>query len=671
MKLGWYIRRLRRMSAAELAARAQVAARQRWWSKPGRRPDGLKTLKSGPRAAAAVLPRAAAPAGTPAAAAAIAAADRLMAGQWPVFHLRHAPVAEVPEWFRDPLTGTVAPRDSYAFKVPYRDESKVGNIKFVWELSRHQATTLLACAWWLTGDDAYAERAARHLQGWWRDNPFLAGVHWTSAIEVGLRLLSWTWIRALLADWPGVRALFDDNPAFQRQLYHHQLYARVFHSRGSSANNHLVAELAGLSASSVAFPWFAESAGWAEWSRARLVQQASVQTHADGFNREQASEYHLFVLEMFLAAALPARLAGRPLPAAFDDTLRRMADALAAGLDAAGRPPRFGDGDEGRGVLLDPPDVHPTGILLDACAALYGPAPWWPASHGSVFGHAARLAAGTTAKPRDIPRPDSFPGTGMTILRCGNSADEIWLRCDAGPHGFLSIAAHGHADALSVELRCGGIDVLADPGTYCYHGEPEWRALFKGTPGHNTLTIDGVDQAVNGGPFMWLTHPVSTVVAATAAADAPLQSWEASHDGYRRLPDPVTHRRRVQLDRDAHRVTVDDWIEAGAEHDVLLAWHFGPEVSVSLDGSRARLSWPGGGGDMELPGALAWRIHRGETAPPLGWYSHGFGHKEPSAMLAGSGRLAGGASLSTRITVSSPDRSAEAESQCSSVPVAS
>jgi hypothetical protein len=54
-------------------------------------------------------------------------------------------------------------------------------------------------------------------------------------------------------------------------------------------------------------------------------------------------------------------------------------------------------------------------------------------------------------------------------------APEIWCRCDHGPLGFLSVAAHGHADALSLEVRCGGVDVLADPGTYCYHGEREWR----------------------------------------------------------------------------------------------------------------------------------------------------------------------------------------------------
>lgn len=99
----------------------------------------------------------------------------------------------------------------------------------------------------------------------------------------------------------------------------------------------------------------------------------------------------------------------------------------------------------------------------------------------------------------------------MTILR---GPAGIWCRCDGGPHGFLSIAAHGHADALSVEVRHDGVDLLADPGTFCYHGQPEWRQYFRSTLGHNTLQVDGADQSVSGGPFLWTRHARSRVLVA-------------------------------------------------------------------------------------------------------------------------------------------------------------
>ena len=258
----WYIRRLRRMSAREVVSRGAVAARQWWWSDPARRPDLLATLLQGARRAHVALPRDARVQG-PLADAVIRAAERLLHGQWQVFHLTIEPNGTCPpplegrvrggvhpapsveplttfspapptwgggklDWFHDPLTGRRAPHDTYCFRIPHRDEASVGNIKFVWELSRHQPLTLLACAWWLTGDDRFAECAARHLRSWWAENPFLQGVHWVSGIEVGLRLLSWTWIRALLADWPGAAALFEDDEAFVQQLYAHSRYLSVF-----------------------------------------------------------------------------------------------------------------------------------------------------------------------------------------------------------------------------------------------------------------------------------------------------------------------------------------------------------------------------------------------------------------------------------------------------------
>ncbi len=124
MKLGWYLNRLRRMSAAEVAARVQVAARQKYWSVPQLRPEGTESLLPGPRVGRVALRRrAAAPSGA-GAEAVVAAAERLLEGEWPVFDLRPAPVGAVPDWFRDPLTGLVSTPDVYAFDVPYRQEQQ-------------------------------------------------------------------------------------------------------------------------------------------------------------------------------------------------------------------------------------------------------------------------------------------------------------------------------------------------------------------------------------------------------------------------------------------------------------------------------------------------------------------------------------------------------------------
>jgi hypothetical protein len=233
----------------------------------------------------------------------------------------------------------------------------------------------------------------------------------------------------------------------------------------------------------------------------------------------------------------------------------------------------------------------------------------------------------------------------MALLRTASGdGPEVWCRCDGGPHGFLSIAAHAHADALSVEVRHDGVEVLVDPGTYCYHGEPEWRGYFRSTLAHNTVSVDGVDQSVDGGPFLWRTHAATTVDRVVLDGDEP--TWSAHHDGYERLPGGVRHERSVTLARSRREVRIADVVTGDGAHEVSLAFHLGPAVEVRLTGSTAELAWPGRDGTpqsaaLELPSSLSWSAHRGEVRPVLGWYSPGFGVKEPTTTLVGTGPLVG------------------------------
>jgi len=237
----------------------------------------------------------------------------------------------------------------------------------------------------------------------------------------------------------------------------------------------------------------------------------------------------------------------------------------------------------------------------------------------------------------------------LVILRSQpHDGPEIWCRCDGGPHGFLSIAAHAHADALSLEVRHEGIDILADPGTYSYHGELVWREWFRSTAAHNTVEIDGVSQSESGGPFLWKTHARTTTVTCEVG-EQPQQTWSAEHDGYLRLRTPAIHRRSVTLDSPARLLTIVDHVDAAVAVPVRLSWHLGPDILIDLNGMRATLSWHVGSerrqGTMLLPDVLAWTLHRAEIDPVEGWYSPRFGRRVPATSLVGHGT----ASPSTRL----------------------
>ncbi len=673
-RLGWYLQRVRQMSPAEVAWRARDQALHVAWARRQVRPG---QIAGAPRVAGERRFTGTLPPGTAnsvpgeARSAVLEAADRLMRGEWEVLGATRTDLVR-PDWFHDPATGRRSPSGRYAFRINHRVEEQTGNIKQVWELARLQHLTLLATAWFLTHDDAYAQRVEEQLRSWWRENPFLSGIHWTSGIELGIRLISMAWIRRLLDEWPGAAGLFEHDDLAVRQIRWHQQYLAAFRSRGSSANNHVIAEAAGQLVASCAFPWFPESARWRRGSARLLEDELARNTFPSGIGRELASDYQCFVTELGLLAAVEAERSDHPLSASTWQRLCAMTDSAAALADERLRPPRQGDDDEGRALLLDPPAWSRWPLLLSLGEVIFGRLGWWPptpvSASGPIIG--AMVSARRDVAGRPAERPSRFADAGTTLLRtAGGQAPEIWCRCDGGPHGFLSIAAHAHADALSVEVRYGGVDILADPGTYCYHGEPEWRSYFRSTIAHNTVELDGRNQSSDGGPFLWLNHANGREI--DVRDDGESAEWTAEHDGYLSLDPPARHRRTIQLDRASRSLNITDEIDADG-HEVRLAFHLGPDVQAELDGASAYLRWPcaatPGAGRLVLPRGLAWSLHRGETDPILGWYSGGFGRRVPATTILGRGRSVAKELLTTRLEFIEADPKADRFFANSAVP---
>ncbi len=547
-RLDWYVRRAARMSPAEAAWRARDQAVQLAWSRrqvqPGQPVPAVPARPAGARSFAAVLPPQAADAvPAPAAEAVLKAADRLLRGEWEVLGVARTDLVQ-PDWFADPVTGRRAPADRYAFRINHRSQEQTGNIKQVWEISRLHHLTLLATAWYLSRDEAYAERVAAQLRSWWQDNPFLSGVHWTSGIEIGIRLISFAWIRRLLDDWPPVTALFERSELAVAQIRWHQQYLAGFRSRGSSANNHVIAEAAGQLVAACAFPWYPESERWRRAAARLLEQELDHNTFPSGIGRELASGYQGFVAELGLVAAVEAQAAGHPLSAAAWQRLAAMTDSGAALLDQRLRPPRQGDGDDGCALVLDAPAPNRWPSLLALGDALLGRLDWWPAVAadagstlaGALAGPPRDIAAGRRSAPIGSPTPGS---------PCCGPAPSASPRSGAG--ATAARTASSASPRTRTPTRCrwssryGGVDILADPGTYCYHGEPAWRTYFRSTIGHNTVELGGQSQSAEGGPFLWLRRAEARETEVLDTGDT--AAWTAEHDGYLALDPPATHRR--------------------------------------------------------------------------------------------------------------------------------
>ncbi len=556
-----------------------------------------------------------------------ARADQIVAGRLPIFDLNDCPLGSPVDWNRDHKHGVAAPM-GFAPAIDYRDFGVTGDAKFVWEPSRHHQLVVLGRAYRASGNLEYARAAVAQWEQWLDQCPFGRGMNWRSPLELAIRLINWVWALDLIRSSGVLTA-----PLYRRivaAVYLHAWEIRRKYSRGSSANNHLIGEAAGVFIASRYFP---ELPGAEEWSRRAhrvLSEEILRQTFADGANRELALGYHLFALQFFVLAGLAGRWTGCDFPPEFWGRLHGMFAFLAALTEGGNQVPMFGDSDDG--------------YVLDLAGDPHDPRPWL--ALGAKLFDDPRLAGGG-GEPL---RSRAFADAGVYVLQSGraDSPERISVVFDCGPLGFGTIAAHGHADALSFTLRAFGADILVDPGTYDYFTYPAWRDYFRSTRAHNTVVVDDTDQSEMLGPFLWGARPHARCLTWTANECG--GQIIAEHDGYTRLHDPVVHRRTVRLDGVARELLVEDELVAGGEHTASVCFHLAEQCRiVRREANRLTIDAGAGRLVLECDPRLSLQVLHGSEQPTGGWVSRGYHQKTPSLTIVGRTSHRGSVTLRTRI----------------------
>lgn len=589
-------------------------------------------------------------------------AEQILEGKIDILSRRQVDVGAVPRWNRNAITGENAPM-SFGKSLNYRDSGLVGDIKYIWVPNRHLQWVTLAQAYHLTHDSRFLEGLEVQLRSWLEQVPYLRGPNWTSSLELAIRLINWAFVWHLTGG--NASPLFDGERGtalksrWMQSVFQQVHFIKGHLSRHSSANNHLIGELAGVFIATSVWPFWKEFESWRGKAREELIEETLKQNTEDGVNREQAIFYQQFVLDFLLIAGLAGKAGGDDMPGQYWSRIESMLGFLAAVMDCAGNVPMIGDADDGYVTRLARDEQFDGYRSLLATGAI-------------LFGHSGFKEKAKSLDDKtlwllgpDSPKiwediqpsdsgsrsPGSFKDGGYYLLGKGFGGDEEILAIfDAAPLGYLSICAHGHADALSFTLSVAGKEILVDPGTYAYQTKPEWRNYFRSTAAHNTVTVDGHSQSVPGGNFMWLTKASTT-----------LDSWEstvqydrvvASHNGYLRLPDPVAHKRSLHFDKSEDKITVADDFQCDKSHTIRRYWHFSEECKVEQSQSEVRVT----NEDVVVllriddPDTTI-EILEGCTAPIAGWISRNFDVKVPTVTVVCTNSIAGTCSLQSEISI--------------------
>ncbi|MCX2980984.1 alginate lyase family protein [Halieaceae bacterium IMCC14734] len=595
----------------------------------------------------------------------IEVADRVVAGRLDVFAIRDYDIGAVPQWNRDPKTGVNAPLD-FGKTLDYRNSAIVGDVKYLWEPARHLHLVTLAQAFALTDEQEYLNCIRLHLDSWFDQCPYLQGPHWSSSLELGIRLINWSITWQLVGGSESQLFMGKAGKEFRDRwltsVYQHAHFIHGHYSRFTSANNHLIGESAGVFVAAQTWPYWSEIADWEEKSLSILETEAVKQNFSDGVNKEQAISYQQFVLDFLLFPLLAAKANSKDFSATYLAVMERMLEYIASLLDVAGNVPMIGDADDGYAVRLTySSDFCPFRSLLATGAVLFS-RPEFKLKSGTFDSKSIALlgAQGAEAYTRlkaekaRLPVKTSFPEGGYFILGGSyESPDEVKMVVDAGPLGYGGIAAHGHADALAVYLSVAGREILIDPGTFAYHTEQKWRDYFRGTSAHNTIRIDGMNQSEIGGNFMWLRKAEATLESFEDNGEQVI--FRGSHRGYEQGANPVSHKREIIYHRTKRCFDITDTLEINSGDFVHLVdqfWHFSENCSVEqVEGNVFLAISDDVAVEIKLDERLKVDVHKADEETPLGWVSRKFDAKVPGITLDASSHFERTLTLRTRLSV--------------------
>jgi hypothetical protein len=547
-----------------------------------------------------------------------------------------------PDWHLEPLAGRRAPLRHWS-RVEYLNPEVAGDKKIVWELNRHQHFLTLGRAYFLTGEERYAETFAAHLRSWAAANPPKVGINWASSLEAAFRSISWLWALYFFRD---SKHLTPDLFLLAAKLLRaHALHVETYLSTYFSPNTHLTGEALGLFYAGTLLPELSDARRWRETGRRILSAELDRQVRPDGTYFEQASYYQRYTADFYSHLLVLAERNGEGDEALAAGPIGRalglLLDHLMHVTRPDGRATLYGDDDGGRLAPLDSRPADDFRAALSTGAVILGRGDYkfvagelaeetfWLLGPGG----AARFDGLEAREPAETSR--SFPEGGLYVMRDGWGSGADYLLIDCGPHGALS-CGHSHADALSFELVARGRPLVQDPGTYTYTGSGAERDRFRSTAAHNTLTLDGLPSSEPGGPFSWRT--VASCHARAWASRPRFDYFEGEHDGYERLPAPAVHHRAVLFLKGDYFV-VRDRVRGEGTHRAELRFQLAPGAEPFVEdgcvGTGGR-----DGGDIQTFGGGEWRIEGG-------WVSRCYGARAAAPSLVYEAQVEGEAEFFT------------------------
>ncbi len=558
------------------------------------------------------------------------------------------------DWHLDLKTGNRFPLTN-AFTIDIRTP-RFGSAKHVWEVNRLSFLPVICLNFQQAKERSFLLKFMALTSDWIEKNPYLLGVNWYSNIEVNVRLINWFVCWEIL-DGPALLKVDEEFREFAQNKWFPAIYLHCQHSfrhpsKYSSANNHLISEHAGLFIAASVWK-FKESEKWLRHAKKGLEREIILQHTSSGINREEAAEYIQFITDFFLVSYIVGNSTGNPFSDQYREMLQKIGNYIFEFTDDAGNYPKYGDEDDGQLLRFSSKLENNFLSILFTMAVLFDK-PYLAGKCRNVDLKSKILLDNTIPAHFPVEKKDSqkskfYASDGHFILRSLHKKNPVYIHFDAAPLGYLSIAAHGHADALSFIMHVNNHPVFVDPGTYSYHADPEWRKYFISTLAHNTVCINGENQASFGGSTLWITKYRTNVI--DSRTDENEDFIHASHDGY--LKAGIAHSRKFTFLKDEKKVLIEDILDYSGNKEIQIdmPFHLHPDLTVenedsifTIRGEKFRVS-------LKPDSSLSATLVCGAEDPLLGWYSESFQKLKPTSVIVCRKLVKASTTFTTEISI--------------------
>lgn len=474
------------------------------------------------------------------------------------------------KWNAGFQTESTWPEKDFSAGISIGQREDIGDIRTNWELNRHFQFSCLAKNYYLTGKKEYLDELVDLFEDWNKHNLFLHGAEWSSAMELGIRVNSWIYTYVFLTH---AFEKYQEKKVLLDELAHGILvmsdYIIKHRAKFSSANNHLIVEIFAVGMAGIFF----DKKEWIKLAVGILTGELPKQNYEDGVNKEMSLHYQGFVMEAYGLLWLALAKNKYDIPQSWKQYLTHMSEYMADCCGDFGEVIVFGDNDEGK--LLDFQGkiedhyryvLQLMGMLLDqkyTDLSLVENVSWITTKE--------QQEQYNEKKQYESKLVAHYKKGGYTVLRSRDH--KVLIGMDHAELGFGRIAAHGHADALSIQAFYEGKPVLVDSGTYNYHVPKSVRNEIRSAKAHNTVYVEGVEQAEMLGPFLWgKRYKVEKVAAKKKEGCIEIDATISFSS--------ITHRRKITFDFE-RKLVVEDFVD-GAEKAVQV-WHTTNETVDMVD----------------------------------------------------------------------------------------